>query len=559
MPWTLYRYFIKELLKYLVPSALTLLLVFSFATAIKPLSDGLLGPLGLLRFVFYTVPTMLTLVLPFAAGFAVTMVFCRAVADNEIIACLAGGLSYRTILLPVFFLGLVLTLGLFYLSNWVVPAFYQRIADVLERDVTQVIVQQLRRGQAVELQPGVILYASAVASDDVQLEDRQVQPQSRIMVRGVVIGSFGPDGSVRREATADAADVHFFRDGQRAWIEMVLKSLTVYAPTAGITSRQPGITHTGRLYFPSRFRDEPRFFSWPKLSRLGRNPDGYDRVRDRKRGLARLLAAHGVLDELSEIFARAEPGRSHLVHPGNAEAFRFEAPHAVRQGELLKLTGSEQNPVTMSITVEDLTHAVVTGTEAWIRIATIDANPLMRFGRSGVSSEPWFDIHFVRPLIQDQRAGEQPIQQEVLERRGRWPDDVCEPLLERPSAELLAMAAGNGQPSIDKSAGRLDRTIRGLKRKIIAQLNLRGASAIAAVLFLMFGALLSLRMGRSMPLVVYFWVFLAAMIVVVITHSGENMMTDLSYGIGTGLLITWTGDALLAVASGILYWKVART
>src|SRR4051794_40448386 len=115
MPWTLYRYILRELLRVLALSGTVLVVLVGFAVAIKPLSDGMLGPWSLVKFVAFTIPTVVGFVLPFAAAFSGTMVFSRMAADNEIIACRASGMSYPTMMLPVFALGLVLTLSLFFL------------------------------------------------------------------------------------------------------------------------------------------------------------------------------------------------------------------------------------------------------------------------------------------------------------------------------------------------------------------------------------------------------------------------------------------------------------
>ena len=135
MPWTLYRYILKDLLKLLVISSLVLVLVISVAAAIKPLSGGLLGPGTMVKYVLYLAPTMLGFILPFSGAFASTLVFSRMANDNELLVCRAGGISYGMILLPVVFLGLVLTLTLFFLSNWVVPSFYRSAAFMLEKDI----------------------------------------------------------------------------------------------------------------------------------------------------------------------------------------------------------------------------------------------------------------------------------------------------------------------------------------------------------------------------------------------------------------------------------------
>ena len=111
MPWTLYRYILKDLLKLLVFTTVVLTVVISFAASIKPMSEGLLSPGSMFRFIIYTVPTMVQFAVPFAGTFAGTMVFNRMVNDNEILACAAGGISYRALLVPVISLAGVLASG----------------------------------------------------------------------------------------------------------------------------------------------------------------------------------------------------------------------------------------------------------------------------------------------------------------------------------------------------------------------------------------------------------------------------------------------------------------
>ena len=188
MPWTIYRYIFKDLLKLLVTATLVLVLVISFAAAIKPLSEGLLGPKALLKYVLFLAPTMLSFILPFAAALSSTLVFSRIVEDNELVVCRASGIGYRMILLPVIFLGLMLTLSLFFLSNWVVPSYYRHAALMLEKDMMQVIVSQVEQMRPVTL-GNIVLYADAVDDSHAApvIPGDSVQPSKLIRLRGVAV------------------------------------------------------------------------------------------------------------------------------------------------------------------------------------------------------------------------------------------------------------------------------------------------------------------------------------------------------------------------------------
>lgn len=159
MPWTIYRYILRELIKLMALSAVVMVTMISFAAAIKPMSEGLLGAGSMLKFVGYSSPTMLSFVLPFAGAFASTFIFIRMASDNEILACSASGMSYARILAPVAALGLCLTMGLFYLSNFVVPGFYRAAAETLESDLMTVLVNQLNQNRPFTEIDGYVLYA----------------------------------------------------------------------------------------------------------------------------------------------------------------------------------------------------------------------------------------------------------------------------------------------------------------------------------------------------------------------------------------------------------------
>ena len=165
MPWTLYRYILFDLVKLLALTTLVLVLLIAFAAAIKPLSDGVLSPAALLKYVVYLVPTMLPFALPFAGAFAGTLVFSRMTSDNEILACSASGMSYWTILMPVMTLGLVLTLSMFYLSGFVLPRFYQGAERMLQKDLIHLLISQVERGQTAHMKDWA-LYARAVETSD---------------------------------------------------------------------------------------------------------------------------------------------------------------------------------------------------------------------------------------------------------------------------------------------------------------------------------------------------------------------------------------------------------
>ena len=65
-------------------------------------------------------------------------------------------------------------------------------------------------------------------------------------------------------------------------------------------------------------------------------------------------------------------------------------------------------------------------------------------------------------------------------------------------------------------------------------------------------------MGGGMPLVIYFWSFLSAIVVVIICHSGENLAGHPDLPRSVGLSVIWTGNLLLVLAVCGAYLKLSK-
>jgi lipopolysaccharide export LptBFGC system permease protein LptF len=124
--------------------------------------------------------------------------------------------------------------------------------------------------------------------------------------------------------------------------------------------------------------------------------------------------------------------------------------------------------------------------------------------------------------------------------------------LARTDASLVAT------PEVKKAANRLSYNIDKTRRGIEYQLHQRAALATCCLFTLMLGAVLSMKMRYAMPLVVYFWTFLLTIVALIVTHSGENVMTDRAYDMRVGLVVVWLGAALLGGVVMAIYWKLMK-
>lgn len=558
MPWTLYRYILRELLKLLVLTTVVLVTVISFAAAIKPMSEGLLGPAALAKFVGYSAPTMLAFALPFAGAFAATLVFLRMASDNEIVACSASGLSYFSILLPVIGLGLALTMGMFYLSNFVIPTFYRAAAQTVETDLMTVLVSELNQNRPFTRLEDTVLYAdTAVQRDPPVLEDAPLQPSKLIELTGVAVGQLDEQGRLRSDTTAQRANVLLFYGETQSWVTIRLRNVMYYDPAEG------GLGFTELLdlppvRLPSPFQDSPKFMSWPQLRELRNHPDRYHEVRIYKRELAQALAAERLRQELRGTLMHSERRQVTLAGARPNDRYTISAPVARVVDGTFALEGRDEEPVMIAYRSPNLPDRRYEAASASLQVVP---------GEAEIEPSVRVALHQVR--VYDARLPAQFSERPELELpRMVWPRTLLPEDYEALStnevfvlADQALAAASNGRraPALARAARLLSDQITDLARKVFAQLHERAASAVACLLLLVLGAVLSLHLKGQMPLVVYFWSFLMAILTIILIHTGENMAGGSRFPMFMGLGVLWSGNVGLAVVAGWVYCRMART
>lgn len=556
MPWTIYRYILWDLVKLLVISAAVLVMVVSFAAAIKPLSDGLLTAGSLLKFVGYTSPTMLAFVLPFAGAFASTIVFLRLSSDNEVTAMSASGLSYASILTPVFVLGLALTLGLFYLSNFVIPGFYRAAAQTLEDDLMSVLVSNLNQDRPFDMDDYVLHADTAtrrpLSPREIASYDTPVPPSQLIELTGVAVGQLDAAGRIHGDATARRANVVVFRGDRQSWINILLLDVMQYDAVRGQLFSSPRVS-LGPIELPSPLRDQPEFLSWERLRELPEAPERYGDIRELKRALADEVAAEQLRLLVAAVLRRpGEAGGVVLLGQRDAERYILSAPIVEREGGELRLSAGEGRPVVVKAL---LSGRVSRRFEA--------AGAALRVERSRGAAEPSILIELHETRVYHAGAEQPSTEQEVLPMpRMRWPEPVLS--IDVDDFNAFELYRFSQEPpygesrAVSSAANRLWEQIIKLGHKVKGHLHQRAASAVACLLVLMLGAVLSMKLKGQMPLVVYFWSFALAIITVIIIYTGTNLAGNSDFPLAMGLAILWSGNVALAIVIGVTYCRLAR-
>jgi len=141
----LHGYILRELLKTFGLALIALSALFTMGGGLyNTLKYEGVGAGDLLGSIPLLIPIVVTLTMPVAALFAVTMVYGRLAADNELLACRAAGINIHrlflsALLLSVFVMGFTLLLG-----DLVIPNYVRRLELYARANLRDIALQKMQ-------------------------------------------------------------------------------------------------------------------------------------------------------------------------------------------------------------------------------------------------------------------------------------------------------------------------------------------------------------------------------------------------------------------------------
>ncbi len=143
------RYILKEIFLPFVFSLLVIVFIL-FVNFLLRVIDRFLGRgldlLTILEYLFLNLAWIVALATPMAVLIATLMTFGRMSEDNEITAMRSSGISFLTIIQPALLFGLIVSIGLVYFNNFILPEMNFR-ARILSGDI-------YRKRPGMNIEPG---------------------------------------------------------------------------------------------------------------------------------------------------------------------------------------------------------------------------------------------------------------------------------------------------------------------------------------------------------------------------------------------------------------------
>lgn len=241
-----YRYLLKELFLYFFVAFLFFFFIF-FVNQILLIIQKILEkkvPLwDVIRLMTYALPSIIAQSAPFATLVGFLMCLGRLVTDNEVLIFRASGQSYAAILVPVIILGGLISLGSFFVNDYLLPLGTIKY-NLLYRSI-------LASNPAVELEPNSVkkmLDKTLVIGDvkdenvsDLIFFDTDSEGQQRIIVADSSVVKKARDAGVLMTLEMNDATVLMFDKSSRTDYDVLTSEnmkLNVFESSISATSRR---------------------------------------------------------------------------------------------------------------------------------------------------------------------------------------------------------------------------------------------------------------------------------------------------------------------------------
>lgn len=530
MPWILFRHFLSELSKVLLLTTVIIVVVVAFGAVIKPLTGNLLGPGGILKYIFLAMVPMLQYALPFSAGFAATIVTHRFASDNEVQAMSVSGISYPVILMPQIFLGAVLTVFMFFLVQTAIPRFLGLMCDVITNDAAEVFVSTIRSGEPFRA-GNFMIFADRIAMDD-KITDSSIQ---RVRMESVAAIEIDPSGKLGTEFVARSGSADLYSAGSDLIIKVAFRDATVLRPgesTVAFMSRvepMPTLIDVG-------WERSPKYLPWSELLGVVRDPSKGAMVVIERSKLEQSIAPALLIEKLG----------AELAKSGSARLFGKEANRVYEiHDAVLGGNGLIPLPPAKRFTVIELE-----GEKALREASTVSAALIGTANSDGATGLSLLDLILTEPRTRSLRGED--------DRVVRWPARIVGLSFEK---DLIALSS---QESMDAARRISTQTtsplnayapaatgfIKSIEKVIsetfyeaLSHVWMRFAQPMSVFLMLVLGGILAIWRRNSLPLTIFLLAFIPAIANVLLVASGQSILR--SSKVGFGLTVMWMGNAIL--------------
>jgi lipopolysaccharide export LptBFGC system permease protein LptF len=575
---TLFWYIFKDLVKVFMLANGALAGILSFGGLLRPLTEQGLEAWQVGLLLTYFTPAMTAYSLPIAALFATTVVYGRLSADNEILACRAGGLSHFSLALPASILGLLVALISALLLLFIVPIYTLKVERVVYSNLAKIIANDIERKHQIRL-PGMNLTVFARSAYVPPSQNSEALDQLVVLVNPTIVTfdvpfAGNPDRSLAKIQvpkdfhTASQATIHLTRHPGEEQVELrvALNDGSKFARTL-VNGQFGGVgaAEAGPFELPSPIKENTKFMDVTQLKKLFENRKESKKItavldqfikRDQQ-----FLFLHTVRDDLNDADQRAS-----FDAFGGKEKITIERQSDVgvieKSGDVIVASSGDPNDDTRRVhmtvarpgqppTAYESRELVLTARpvrEAHRIDASLDLRDVLIHNIDGsVTKRNRSSYNFSVPMSAKLRGVEDRSYADYI---GVNPD--------LPREQLAAM-------NLRQDQRKLVRELTVLTNDIITESNSRISFAISCLILTFVGAALGMMFRSGNFLSAFAISFIPALLSITLIVAGQHTGASIPVGypkgenpIQTGLVLIWTGNAVNVVLASVLWWRLQR-
>lgn len=548
---TLFWYLFRDLLRIFAVAAIVLAGIMSFGGLLKPLTKLGLDAMQVGQMWLYLMPAMMTYSLPVAAVFATSMIYGRLAADNELTACRAAGVSYRSVCGPALALGLVAALISLLFLSYVVPFFSYQVERVAYQNVAKVVSSEIERTHAYTVGKGRDRRAIFAQRAFIPPDSGKDGVQTVVLVQPVYITSakstIYPGVDVPRQLSmAPEATLHI-KQGEGDTIIVSGELTGVSFPRALGAGPNYGV---GRLKIepismPSPLSQNVKFMDISRLKELAAMPEEVNRVKLRMKQFIAAEQTQVMLRKVADAIARDVAGGYTIA---SADPCQITAPGATaaidKDGLLLKRG------------IADAIRVVVRhpgGRRIVYECASLRVSPEM--------DAEYRQVTLTLEMTDVTKTVGETI---IVSANERLPCTIPMP----PDVQaILTRKVGDylrGDVPMRDNEKALKRETMVATNEVIAEMHSRASFGISCLVLVMVGAVLGMQFRSGDFLTAFAVSVMPALVTITLVVAGAQMATDVSWvtlenPIVMGLVLIWAGNVIAGVLATVLFLRIRRT
>ncbi len=534
MVFTLHRYIFREVLKVFGLATLALTLMMSLGSILRPVQEYGVGPGQVIHFMIYFLPITLTFVLPMAALFATTLVYGRLANDNELDACKASGISLLPLVYPGLALAVIVATANLLLSFYVMPAFVQRAENSIKNDARQILFRNIQRKGYYSLPPE---NKYRIYADYADIKNNTLS--------GVVAAEISDTKTIKRITTAESAKVTFNPHEKFNEVRITAHNTYQMSPDeqTGFSAEWLSLT----AEFGSLLGDDIKFKKIDEMNKIRQNPMLFDPVARLafhvySRFTAQLLAQY----INSALASKTNP---FLKLYSDRQIVEFTAKKcSVRDENRLQLT--DDVIIIISPLQSDTERRILQCSRALLDIEGDELAPTLTLDvrnakwQTQQGAENLLGRYIVRGLVMPAEVTENFKSADILKEIN-------------PAAISAALNAGPDKQLVTLQK-KLQKEIASTMTNIKAEKNSRLVFGIGCITLIVTGIGLGIVFKGGHLLTAFAVSAIPALILVCCIMMGKNITTNPNAAAMSGVILMWTGLALLSILTLPLYHWLLR-